>query len=248
MKGFTFLLGCAVFYVLLHQGLLLIPATDQWQYNMGMLFQGLSLSYIAAFIFFYVHSHSPLKSTKKKFQRIINKELSDLWIVCKSLTQMLERHTKAEIEMIDEKNLYKTVPILLRKLPVNLTGVVEEEPEKPGSYKLPPDSRFEELNPPITIMTEGFIKWSDAIKHVDRKVNGSLNRILKIQNVVEEEILIDLFDLVKSIDAFLTVAKLYENVGYAHLDNSYLEDKIINIYEVTNKLRPYNKAYKTHST
>ncbi|MGE6415576.1 hypothetical protein ACQKDD_15525 [Planococcus kocurii] len=244
MKGFTIVLGIAVVYVLVHQIALLFPAKEEWQHNLGMLFQGLSLSYIAAFIFFYVHNHFPLKRTKKKFRRIINKELSDLWEICFHFTGTLKKYSRAEQLNVKEGNYHETLPLLLKNLPVNVQDVAEDEPVKSGFYKLPLDPWFDELNPPIDVLTEGFHKWSDAISYIDRKANGTLNRILYVQNVVEEETLVDLFDLVKSLEAFLTIAKLYEDKGLKYFDNEYLSKNVINFYQVTNKLRPYNKAYK----
>ncbi|XKK34415.1 hypothetical protein HFP66_01460 [Bacillus sp. A17A.1] len=63
----------SLLWAISHQFLLLIPAPSEVFYNLGMLFQAISLSYIAAFLFYLVHNYLPEKEFKKKVERWLMK-------------------------------------------------------------------------------------------------------------------------------------------------------------------------------
>lgn len=244
----TTLIVCVV-YVIIHQFLLQIPARENWIYNLGILFQGLSLSYIAAFLFFIVHNYYPDVITKKKYQPVIDRELSDLWEICNSLTYMMSYHSGVQVYNGSD-DFKESVADQLRKLPVSLNEDVEEENidesenNSPKKYSLPPDPEFDEKSMPIRIREMGFDKWSDAIEYTNSNISITLSKILKMKDVVKEETILKIFDLEKSINDFRIVAKIYEESKNKTFRNGYLEQKFVKFYEGTEELKEYNKRYK----
>lgn len=68
--------GCfiiSLLWVFIHQRLLLIPAANEARYNLGMLFQAIALSYIAAFLFYLVHNVYPEMKFKRKWSQLLTK-------------------------------------------------------------------------------------------------------------------------------------------------------------------------------
>lgn len=239
----------AVIYVIIHQFLLQIPASGDWQYNLGMLFQALSLSYIAAFLFYLVHNHYPYLRAKKKYQPVITRELSDLWEICNSFTYMMSYHSNVSAYDSSPYNFKNSVPKQLQNLPVNLRKEETEdniESYRNGqkNYTLPPDKEFDEKNKPLRIRELGFDKWGEAIEYVSSNISNTLNKILKLKDVVEEETILKIFDMEKSINDFRIVAKIYEEANNKTFNNGYLEKQFIKFYEGTEELRKYNKTYK----
>ncbi|MFL0361665.1 hypothetical protein ACH0BF_01435 [Pseudobacillus sp. 179-B 2D1 NHS] len=236
-----------VLYVVVHQFLLQIPANGDWQYNLGMLFQALSLSYIAAFLFYLVHNHYPYLRAKKKYQPVISRELNDLWEICNDLTYMMRRHSNVSAYDSSPYDFKNSVPKQLQHLPVNFKN---EETEKNVNsngqilYPLPPDKEFDEKKKPIAIRELGFDRWSEAIEYVSSNISNTLDKVIKLKDVVEEETILKIFDLEKSINDFRIVAKIYEESNYKTFKNEYLERQFIKFYEGTEELRKYNKKYK----
>ncbi|MGP1906805.1 hypothetical protein ACTSEZ_01450 [Metabacillus sp. JX24] len=246
-------LGIAVLYVVVHQFLLQIPANGDWQYNLGMLFQALSLSYIAAFVFYLVHNHYPYLKAKKKYEPVINRELNDLWEICNSLTYMMSYHSKVSAYDSWPYDFKNSVPNQLQNLPVKLKNEETEANIKSKNsngqklYTLPPDKDFDEKSKPLTIRELGFDKWSEAIEYVGSNISTTLNKVLKLKEVLEEETILRIFDLEKSINDFRIVAKIYEDANYKTFKNGYLEKQFIKFYEGTEELRKYNKKYNDPS-
>ncbi|MEC0694179.1 hypothetical protein [Bacillus atrophaeus] len=253
VQVFIFALIIGVLYVVIHQFLLLIPANEDWQYNLGMLFQALSLSYIAAFLFYLVHNHYPYLRAKKKYEPVINRELNDLWEICNSLTYAIGHHSKVTAYDSFPYNFNDSVPKQFRNLPVSLkkeeTKDITENKDTSvhRSYTLPLDNEFDEKNKPLVIIEMRFDKWSEAIEYVSSNISNTLNKILKLKDVVEEETILKLFDLEKSINDFRIVAKIYEESDYKTFQNGYLEQQFIKFYEGTEELRKYNKKFKAPS-
>lgn len=244
----TTLIVCVV-YVTIHQFLLQIPASGEWIYNLGILFQGLSLSYIAAFLFFIVHNYYPDFVTKKKYQPVIDRELSDLWEICNSLTYMMSYHSGVQVDNRAD-NFKESVAEQLQNLPVDLIEDVKEEnidgidTNSQRKYPLPPDPEFDEKSKPIRIREMGFDKWSEAIEYTNSNISLTLSKVLKMKDVVKEETILNIFDLEKSINDFRIVAKIYEESYNKTFKNGYLEQKFVKFYESTEELKDYNKRYK----
>lgn len=251
-KFIVLFLAICIGFVIVHQFLLQSPANGDWEYNLGMLFQALSLSYIAAFLFFLVHNYHPYLLTKKKYQPVIDRELSDLWEICKYLSDSMESHSKPDVKIpFNTRDITnKMVVEMLRRLPVNLNSDVREESMKNLStmgekqYPVIPDDKFDEKNKPIVIRGLGFDKWSEATEYVNSTINSTLNKMLQMKDVVEKETILKLFDLEKSSNDFRMVAKIYEEAGNQTFKNGYLEERFINFYKGTGELRKYNKNYK----
>lgn len=218
------LIICVV-YVIIHQFLLQIPASEEWIYNLGILFQGLSLSYIAAFLFFIVHNYYPDFITKKKYQPVIDRELSDLWEICNSLTYMMSYHSGVQVYN-GADSFKESVAEQLQNLPVHLNKDLKEE------------------NKPIRIREMGFDEWSEAIEYVHSYISINLSKVLQMKDVVKEETILKVFDLEKSINDFRIVAKFYEESSKKTFKNGYLEQKFIKFYEGTEELKGYNNRYK----
>lgn len=191
MRVFIYALLICVLYVIVHQFLLQIPANGDWQYNLGMLFQALSLSYIAAFLFYLVHNQYPYLRAKKKYEPVINRELNDLWEICNSLTYAMRHHSKVTAYDSWPYNFEDSVPKQLQNLPVSLKNKENDEKLKSidtnvqKSYTLPEDKNFDEKNKPLVIMEFGFDKWSEAIEYVSSNINNTLNKILKLKDLVD---------------------------------------------------------------
>ncbi|OMC80929.1 hypothetical protein [Viridibacillus sp. FSL H8-0123] len=242
-----------VLYVIIHQFLLQIPANGDWQYNLGMLVQALSLSYIAAFLFFIVHNYYPYLSTKKKYQPVIDRELNDLWEICKDLTTNMSTHSNVRVTDFESEKLKLSVAKLFRNLPVNLKDDVNGEnldsKDTTGQkvYPFPRDEEFDEKNKPLKIRGLNFDKWSEAIEYVNSNISRTLNKVLKLKDVVEEETILKIFDMEKSIADFGMIAKIYEGSNNKTFANEYLEQQFIKFYEGIEELRKYNKRYKDPS-
>ncbi|GEM_PF-6519846 len=234
----------AVFYVITHQFLLQIPAKGDWQYNLGMLFQAMSLSYIAAFLFYLVHNYFPDLRTKKKYQPVINRELKDLWEICNGLTFAMRHHSGVQVVDFESNKLKEAVTNQLRNLPVNLNKVDDDEIEENSGqnyYRITPDEEFDKKNKPITIREMNFNKWSDAIEYVNSNISNTLNKILKLKDVIDEKTILTLFDLEKSINDFRMVTKIYEENNIDTFRNGYLEVHFVKFHEATQELKRYNK-------
>ncbi|MDQ7723537.1 hypothetical protein FPQ02_02295 [Bacillus halotolerans] len=233
----------AVLYVVVHQFLLQIPANGNWQYNLGMLFQALSLSYIAAFLFYLVHNLYPYLRAKKKYEPVIIKELNDLWEICDSLTYMMSHYSKVTVYISWPYDYKNSVPEQLQNLPVKVNNKETEINSDQEEHILPSDKEFDEKSKPLTIRELKFDKWSEAIEYVSSNINNTLNKVLKLKDVVEEETILKIFDLEKSINEFRIVAKIYEDANKKTFRNGYLEKKFIKFYEGLEELRKYNKKY-----
>lgn len=231
-------------YIIAHQFLLKIPANGEWKYNLGMLFQAISLSYIAAFLFYLIHNYYPYLKAKKKYEPVINRELSDLWEICNSLTHMIGHHSKVSAYNVYPYDFKNSVPKQFQNLPVDLKQIKIRKSNDQKNYSLLQDKEFNEKNKPLIIREMSFDKWSEAIDYVDFNISNTLNKILKLKDLVEEETILKLFDLEKSINDFKIVAKIYEDANHETFKNGYLEKQFINFYEGTEELRKYNKAYK----
>ncbi|GLO68306.1 MULTISPECIES: hypothetical protein [Oceanobacillus] len=224
-----------VLYLVIHP-LLLVHIN--WFNYYGMLLQGLSLSYIAAFLFYLVHNYYPYISTKKRYETVIDRELSDLWEICNGLTYSIRHHSSSINTEAD--NISKQ----LQNLPVNLKKDVEEN--ELNGYPVPPDKNFDEKNKPIIIRELGFDKWSDAAQYVSSKIGSTLNKVLKMKDVVEEETILKLFDLENAINDFRTVATIYERENKDTFKNGYLEQKFVKFYDGTNELKKYKEDPSTY--
>ena len=239
-----FVLILCVLYVIIHQFLLQIPAKGDWQYNLGMLFQAMSLSYIAAFLFYLVHNYYPELRTKKKYQPVINRELSDLWEICNGLTYTMRHHSGVPVNDFETNKLKVAVAKQLQELPVNLNKVEDEENiEFNGQniYPIIPDDEFDKKNKPIVIREMSFSKWSEAIEYVNSNISNTLNKILKLKDVIDEETILTLFDLEKSINDFRMVAKIYEESNTETFGNGYLEVHFVKFHKGTQELKKYKK-------
>lgn len=224
-------LGVSVLYVLIHQFLLQFPAKRVWQYDLGMLIQALSLSYVAAFLFYFVHNHYPYLKTKEKFQRIIERELNDLWDICNALTYSMSNHSKTSVE---GQELNKIISKQLRNLPVDL---INNEKSNTQGITLDMD------NKPIKIGTLHFDKWSEAIEYVHSNISNTLSKVINLKDVVDEKTIIAIFDLEKSCNDFRLIAKLYEENHIQSFENEFLKKQIIKFHESTNELHKYRKSY-----
>ncbi|WP_147296310.1 hypothetical protein [Halobacillus trueperi] len=235
--------------MMIHQFLLQFPADEEWKYNLGILLQGLSLSYIAAFLFFIVHDYYPHFLTKKKYQPIIDRELSNLWEICNSLTYSMSKHSGVKVYYKSE-NFEESVAEQLRNLPVQFNKDVKEENidsediSSKTKHPLPPDEEFDKKDKPIIIREMGFDKWSDAIEYTTSNISLTLNKVLKMKDIVKEETVIKIFDLERSISDFRIVAKIYEESHNKTFKNGYLEQVFVKFYEGTEELKDYNKRHK----
>ena len=217
-----------VLYVIIHQYLLQIPANEDWQYNLGMLVQALSLSYIAAFLFYLVHNYYPYLRTKKKYQPVIDRELSDLWEICNSLTYMMSHHSNVLVDDSGLDSLKKSVAEQLRNLPVNLNEKSTDSEDSTDTngqkkYSLPLDDEFDEKYKPLIIRELSFDKWSKTIEYVNSNINSTLSKVLKLKDAVDEETILRMFDLEKSSYDFKIVANIYEDSYNKTFKNGYLE-------------------------
>lgn len=246
MRVFISALIICVLYVIIHQYLLQIPANENWQYNLGMLFQGLSLSYIAAFVFYLVHNYYPYLRTKKKYEMVINRELNDLWEICNNLTYAMRHHSKVNVYDSLPYKFNELVPKQLQNLPVCLgekkfTESIDTNDLK--SYSLPPDEEFHKKNKPLIIIEIGFDKWSEALEYVNSNISSTLNKILKLKDLIDEQTILKIFDLEKSANDFKIVAKIYEEANYETFENGYLERQFVKFYEGIEELKKYHTKH-----
>jgi hypothetical protein len=239
-----------VLYVIFHQFLLQIPAKEEWQYNLGMLFQGLSLSYIAAFLFYIVHNYYPYLKARKKYQSVIDRELSDLWEICNDFIHMIGHYSKISAYDSFPYDFKNAVPRQLQNLPVNLNNREDDHSTDSGisnsqkNHTIPADEEFDEKTKALRIRELEFDKWSETIEYVNSNINNTLNKTLKLKDLIEEETILKIFDLEKSSNDFRIVARIYEESNKKTFENGYLEKQFIKFYEATQELRKYNKAYK----
>src|SRR5699024_12070099 len=61
------------------------PALNNFIYRLGEFTQILCLSYIAAFIFFFVNTHFIIHIQKEKMKCIIKIQLKEIYVVCNNL-------------------------------------------------------------------------------------------------------------------------------------------------------------------
>lgn len=233
-------------YVLIHQILLQIPAKERWHQDLGLLFQALSLSYIAAFLFYIVHDYFPYLKAKKKYQPVIDRELSDLWEICNGFTYMIRHHSQVSVYNVSPPDFKSTVPKQFQSLPVHLNKVedIRSTNNKQKNFIPPADTEFDEKSKPLIIREISFDKWSEAIDYVSLNINNTLNKVLQLKEVVDEETILKIFDLEKSINDFRIVAHIYEENNYKTFKNEYLEQKFIKFYEGTEELKKYKNSYK----
>ena len=238
-------LGLSIFGVIVHQVLLQYPAQAEWQYNLGMLFQALSLSYIAAFIFYVVHTFSPYFKFKKKIEPVIERELSDLWTVCNALSYMMAHYSGVSAYQTFPHNFEKSVPEQISKLPVNPVLPITRDNLEPGvkSYSLPRNDIFEQENKPITIIDKGFNKWSEAIEYVTLNTNKSLELIIGLKDFVDIETMMKLSLLQKSLNDFHTAANVLEKSNDGTFENNYLARQMIEFYNSLEHLLKYNHKF-----
>ncbi|PGM61416.1 hypothetical protein CN947_13455 [Bacillus cereus] len=232
----------SILWVFIHQFLLLIPATDEWQYNLGMLFQAIALSYIAAFIFHLVHNVYPLVRFKNKMERVINQELSELWEVCNSFSYQMRFHSKVDVYISKPVNLKVVVPEQIKNLPVIPGTIKNNDQETTGtSYPIPADPNEK----PIQLNLETFDLWSDTIKYVIQQTDKTLNLLLSLKEFVNVETLIKISLMQKALYNFQHIANMYEEAGRnERFDNLFLQKEMIKFYEALEDLKTY---YKKHS-
>jgi len=239
-------LGLSIVWVIAHQFLLQIPAKGEWQYNIGILFQGLSLSYIAAFIFYLVHNFAPFFRFQKKIEPLINREMNDLWEVCNDLSHMMRTYSGVSAYKTAPYNFQESVPEQIRELPVEpvLPANRGKTVTKGNAYPIPSDPDFDKKNKPITIGVNDFDKWSEAIEYVSVNTSKSLELIIGFKDFVDVETIMKLSLLQKSLNDFQTVAHLYEKQKQKTFQNGYLEKQMVEFYNSLEALAKYKEKHK----
>lgn len=232
--------GCffiSILWVLIHQFLLLIPATYEAQYNLGMLFQAISLSYIAAFLFYLVHNVYPERKFKKKMEPVVNEELSQLWDLCNDFTRSMTYHSGVHVIKNPSAERKDLVSEQIKNLPV-FPGVRNRDDE--GGKPLPPD--FD--NKPIDLQLDSFYYWSDATQYFINRTEKTLSLLLSLKEFVDVETLIKISLLKNTLGNFKFIADTYEKQGVLrNFDNLFTQKDMIHVYEAYEYLKTIKEKH-----
>lgn len=231
------ILGACVLWVIFHQILLSFPAKYEWMYNLGMLLQAFTLSYIAAYLFYLVYNYLPVARFRKNIEPVINQELNDLWEVCNNFSFQLAHHSKVTAYQDSEKNFNDTVPEQIANLPVFPETVAE--------------SKKNNLNAkPIDLQIESFNRWSDAIQHVINRTDKTINLIISLKEIIPEEAeetLVKIALMQKALGNFQHVAKTYESSGRTkNFNHIFIQREMIKFYEALEDLSAYKDKHNTY--
>ena len=221
------LLSICFLIILLHQIFLLKPAPHESLYNLGMLFQAIILSYIAAVIFQYVYEEKPHQKNKKKMDPVITHEINNLWEILNSFTYQISWHSKVNSPQSFPIKFDEEIPKIISKLPV-----IQKNNSNNNSSEIV-----------IVIQNLEFSQWSTAIEYVNNQTEKSLIFLLGFKEYVDVDILRDLSILQKGLITFQQVAFLYEQSKKETFKHKYLERELIEIYKIINKLESYSKLH-----
>ncbi|MEB9975317.1 hypothetical protein P4K82_27920 [Bacillus cereus] len=234
----------SIIWVGIHQRLLLIPATSEARYNLGMLFQAIALSYIAAFLFYLVHNVYPEMKFKKKMKPVVNEELSQLWHVCNGFTYSMSYHSRIQVlknSSAERKNL---VSEQIKNLPV-FPGVPQKIGEEipKGNYRILPDYD----NKPIVLQSANFDYWSDATQYFINRTEKTLSLLLSLKEFVDVETLIQISLLKNTLGNFKFIADTYEQQGVQrNFDNLFTQQDMIHVYEAYEYLETIKKKHEEY--
>ncbi|PET92229.1 hypothetical protein CN527_30825 [Bacillus cereus] len=234
--------GCfiiSLLWVFIHQYLLLIPATYEAQYNLGMLFQAISLSYIAAFLFYLVHNVYPEMKFKKKMEPVVNEELSQLWHVCNDFTYSMSFHSKTPVIKGSPANRKDLVSKQIANLPVFPGVPLEDGDDIPeDSIRILPDHD----NKPIVLQSGRFDYWSDATQYFINRTEKTLSLLLSLKEFVDVETLIKISLLKNTLGNFKFIADTYEKQRVqGKFDNLFTQQDMIHVYEAYEYLKTFKK-------
>lgn len=227
-----------------HQFLLLIPAPSEVLYNLGMLLQAISLSYIAAFLFYLVHNYFPEREFKKTVEPMVNKELSSLWEICNDLSYQMSRYSKVNVFETAPLNLDQMVPKQIEKLPVirGLYYPCDEQVPK-NSKKIPADLDHK----PINLQNNEFDFWSTASQFVITEIDKRITLLLSLKEFTDTETLMKISNMQSALKNFNFIANTYENNAFfERFDNLFIQRDMINFYEGYIHLKKYHKLQNPH--
>ncbi|HEF1906372.1 hypothetical protein [Bacillus cereus] len=234
----------SLLWAISHQFLLLIPAPSEVFYNLGMLFQAISLSYIAAFLFYLVHNYLPEKEFKKKVEPMVNEELSTLWSICNDFSYQMRRYSEINVFETHPLNLESMVPKQIKNLLV-LPGTYHQKngPIPKNSHRIPPDIN----NKPIMLQNKQFDYWSTASQFVMTETDKRIALLLTLKESIDTETIIKLSLMQNAIKNFNLIANTYEeNNVHKTFDNLFIQKDMINFYEGYIHLKKYYKLQNPH--
>lgn len=234
----------SLLWVGIHQRLLLIPATSEARYNLGMLFQAIALSYIAAFLFYLVYNVYPEMKFKKKMGPVVNEELSQLWHVCNDFTYSMRFHSGIPVLKDSPANRKALVSKQIENLPVfpgGPKGVGEDIPE--DSIRILPDYD----NKPIVLQSGSFDYWSDATQYFINRTEKTLSLLLRLKEFVDVETLIKISLLKNTLGNFKFIADTYEKQRVQRkFDNIFTQEDMIHVYEAYEYLEKIKKKHEKY--
>ncbi|PGU49507.1 hypothetical protein [Bacillus cereus] len=234
----------SLLWVGIHQRLLLIPATSEARYNLGMLFQAIALSYIAAFLFYLVHNVYPERKFKKKMKPVVNEELTQLWYVCNAFTYSMRFHSGTPVIEGSSANRKDLVSKQIANLPV-FPGVSQKDgddiPE--DSIRILPDHE----NKPIVLQSSNFDYWSDATQYFINRTEKTLSLLLSLKEFVDVETLIKISLLKNTLGNFKFIADTYENQRVQRkFDNLFTQKDMIHVYEAYEYLKTIKEEHEKY--
>jgi hypothetical protein len=234
----------SLLWAISHQFLLLIPAPSEIFYNLGMLFQAISFSYIEKILFYLVHNYLPEKEFKKKVEPMVNEELSTLWKICNDFSYQMRRYSEVNVFETHPLNLESMVPKQIKNLLV-LPGTYHQknEPIPKNSHRIPPDIN----NKPIMLQNKQFDYWSTASQFVMTETDKRIALLLTLKESIDTETIIKISLMQNAIKNFNLIANTYEeNNVHKTFDNLFIQKDMINFYEGYIHLEKYYKLQNPH--
>ncbi|MGN4865173.1 hypothetical protein ACTFSK_24130 [Bacillus cereus group sp. MYBK132-2] len=229
--------GCCL-WVLMHQILLAFPAKYEFLYNLGMLLQAFTLSYIAAYVFYVVYTVLPNLKFQKQINPVMYQELSNLWEVCNNFSYQLAHHSKVTAYQNSNKNFSVTVPKQIANLPV-FPVAVNNSKNDVSNGKL------------INLQRESFNCWSDAIQYVIGQTDKSINLIISLKDILPEETketLVKIVLMQKALADFQHIAKQYEGLGhFEKFNHLFIQREMIKFYEALEDLETYKVKHDKYT-
>src|SRR5699024_1657565 len=149
------------------------PALNNFIYRLGEFTQILCLSYIAAFIFFFVNTHLPRHVQKEKLKGIIKIQLKEFYDVCNNLQYAFYCHS--------------TVP------QISTNDIEIENQAKKTAKKLPVIAEKT-----IVIYTQSFNNWKDALIYSSGILDKQMNNLMEFKEEMDIDTILALNNIKSS--------------------------------------------------